>query len=72
MNLRQETTREKLNAFLEDQTSSEESDAASISEYLNTIEKPISESIEFLASDAALESMKSILTGQNGTARGGT
>ncbi len=58
MNLRQETTMEKLGAFLENQTSSEESDTASISEYLNTIEKPISESIEFLASDAALESMK--------------
>lgn len=58
MNLNKESISSKLDALLENLPSSEESVSASVSDCLNTLEKPISESIEYLASDAASESMK--------------
>jgi hypothetical protein len=58
MNSSQETTEKTLRGFLENQTSSGESSATSVLECLSTIENSISKSIEYLASDAAVESMK--------------
>lgn len=58
MNLNQETLDSKLDAFLKSSNSSQNSIADSVSNYLGTLEKAISESVDYLASDATLKSMK--------------
>jgi hypothetical protein len=58
MNSSQEIAQSKLTVFLENPIGSEERAAASVLEFLNTHEKSISQSIDYLASDGAKESMK--------------